>query len=106
MPCDRGARTGSLRSPGGALPGARLPDRLVGAARSRGRPGLLAGSVHPPPRIGRLVRGAVEVLDVVLPDPGQLLPRPAAAPARLAAARRLARPARRRAGRAGSGGAG
>ena len=87
---------GSLRSPGGALPGAGLPHRLVRAARSRGRAGLLAGSVHPAPRIGRIVRGAVEVLDLVLPDPGQLLPGPAAAPARLAAARRLARSARGR----------
>src|SRR4026207_2144419 len=86
-----GAKTRSIRSPGGALPGAGLSHRLVDRARPRGGQGLLAGCLHPAPRGGRLVRRPVEVLDLVLPDPGQLLPRSPAAPSRLASAGRLAR---------------
>src|SRR5512144_3345241 len=102
MPCGGGAETGGLRSPGRAVSGAGVPDRVVRRARSGGSPGLLPGSLPPAPRVGRLLRGSVEILDLVLPDPGQLLPRPETPRAGMAAAARLARAAWRGARRAGS----
>src|SRR5260370_40381425 len=88
-----GAEAGGLRPPGRAVSGAGLPHRLVRRARPGRSPRLLPGSVPSPARVGRLLRRAVEVLDVVLSHPGQLLSRPEAPRARLAAIAGLARPA-------------
>src|SRR2546429_9101351 len=82
----RGTGRGSLRRPRGALPGAGVSHRLVHRARPGRRQGLLPGSVHPPARVGGDLRGASEVLDLVLPHPRQLLSGSSAPTAGVAAA--------------------
>src|SRR5581483_400753 len=71
----RRGRGGGIRPVGGALPGPCVPAGLVAAARPRGRPRSVAGGVPPRLPVGEPLPRGRPVLDVVLPDPRQPVPR-------------------------------